>query len=80
MGPRRSRPGNSPKQITTGARPVGVMLHHAITNEEHLSLVDELLALVADHPKARSTSIYSPPIPTVEHASAERHSTLGDTP
>ncbi len=47
------------KQITTGTKPVGVMLHHAITNEEHMGLVDELVALVADHPKATSTSIYS---------------------
>ena len=35
------------------------MLHHAITNEEHLGLVDELFALVASHPKATSTSIYN---------------------
>ena len=47
------------ERIAAGGRPVGVMLHHAITNEEHLGLVDDLLALVADHPKAVSTSIYN---------------------
>ncbi|HEX3087730.1 MAG TPA: hypothetical protein VHQ23_03685 [Ilumatobacteraceae bacterium] len=47
------------KQIAAGGRTVGVMLHHAITNEEHLGLIDQLLALVAEHPKAMSTSIYN---------------------
>jgi peptidoglycan/xylan/chitin deacetylase (PgdA/CDA1 family) len=47
------------KQVLSGGAPVGVMLHHAITNEEHLGLVDELLALVEGHPKATSTSIYN---------------------
>ena len=51
--------GQLVEQITTSTRPVGVMLHHAITNEEHLGLIDELLAVVADHPKAMSTSIYN---------------------
>jgi hypothetical protein len=50
------------QQIATqidGNGPVGVMLHHAITNLEHLALVDELLSLVASHPSATSTSIYN---------------------
>jgi hypothetical protein len=42
-----------------GGGPVGVMLHHAITTDEHLVLVEQLLSLVADHPSAVSTSIYS---------------------
>ena len=47
------------KQIVSGPRPVGVMLHHAITIKEHLDLIDQLLSLVASHPKATSTSIYN---------------------
>jgi hypothetical protein len=47
------------KQILGGGGPVGVMLHHAITGDEHLVLVEQLLSLVADHPSAVSTSIYS---------------------
>ena len=47
------------QQITNGSAPVGVMLHHAITNGEHLALLDQLLSLVAEHPSAVSTSIYN---------------------
>ena len=47
------------EQITQGSAPVGVMLHHAITNDEHLALIDQLLSLVAEHPSAVSTSIYN---------------------
>jgi peptidoglycan/xylan/chitin deacetylase (PgdA/CDA1 family) len=47
------------KQITIGRKPVGIMLHHAITNEEHLGLIDQLFSIVASHPKATSTSIYN---------------------
>ncbi len=47
------------QQIIDGAAPVGIMLHHAITNLEHLALIDQLLTLVARHPSAVSTSIYS---------------------
>lgn len=47
------------RQVTHGSAPVGVMLHHAITNDEHLALIDQLLALVAEHPSAVSTSIYN---------------------
>lgn len=49
------------QQIADGDGPVGVMLHHAITNVEHLALIDQLLALVASHPSATSTSIYNSP-------------------
>lgn len=47
------------KRIGISRGPVGVMLHHAITNEEHLGLVDELFSVVAEHPSAVSTSIYN---------------------
>ena len=36
---------------------VGVMLHHAVTDEAELAGVDELLAIVASHPHARATTI-----------------------
>ena len=39
--------------------PVGVMLHHGVTDPEQLELIDELFALVAGHPLAVSTSIYN---------------------
>jgi hypothetical protein len=45
--------GQLVEQITMGTRPVGVMFHHAITNEEHLGLIDELLAVVADTRRRR---------------------------
>ncbi len=47
------------QQIVDGAAPVGVMLHHAITNPEHLALIDQLFTLVAQHQSAVSTSIYN---------------------
>jgi peptidoglycan/xylan/chitin deacetylase (PgdA/CDA1 family) len=47
------------EQIADGSAPVGVMLHHAITNDEHLGLLDQLLSLVGNHPAAVSTSIYN---------------------
>jgi hypothetical protein len=47
------------KHILGGRRPIGVMLHHGITNDEHMALIDELLCLVAEHPQAMSTSIYN---------------------
>ena len=37
--------------------PVGVMLHHAVTDADDLARVDELLALVARHAGVRLTSI-----------------------
>jgi peptidoglycan/xylan/chitin deacetylase (PgdA/CDA1 family) len=46
-------------QVADGTKPVGVMLHHAITNDEHLRLIDQLLSLIAEHPSATSTSIYN---------------------
>ena len=39
--------------------PVGIMLHHAVTGAGDLQLIDGLFALVAGHPAATSTSIYS---------------------
>jgi peptidoglycan/xylan/chitin deacetylase (PgdA/CDA1 family) len=47
------------QQIVDGAAPVGIMLHHAITNLEHLALIDQLFTLIARHPSAVSTSIYN---------------------
>ena len=46
-------------QVAAGDAPVGVMLHHAVTDDENLASIDELLALIADHDSAVSTSIYS---------------------
>jgi hypothetical protein len=40
-------------------RAVGVMLHHAVTDEAELAAVDELLALVEGHAHARATTIMS---------------------
>lgn len=36
---------------------VGVMLHHAVTDETDLAVIDDLLALVAGHPQAQATTI-----------------------
>lgn len=38
-------------------RAVGVMLHHAVTNETDLAGIDDLLAIVASHPHANATTI-----------------------
>lgn len=43
-------------QVGAG-HPVGVMLHHAVTDDDELDLVDELLGLVAAHPAAESAVI-----------------------
>jgi peptidoglycan/xylan/chitin deacetylase (PgdA/CDA1 family) len=37
--------------------PIGVMLHHAVTDADELARVDELLGLSARHPAVRTTSI-----------------------
>jgi len=42
-----------------GDGPVGVMLHHAVTDAGNLAGIDELLALIAGHESAVSTSIYN---------------------
>lgn len=46
-------------QIAAGDGPVGVMLHHAVTDAGNLAGIDELLALIAGHESAVSTSIYN---------------------
>jgi peptidoglycan/xylan/chitin deacetylase (PgdA/CDA1 family) len=46
-------------QITCRIGPVGIMLHHAVTDLAQLELIDQLLTLVTSHPSASSTSIYS---------------------
>ena len=46
-------------QITDQVSPIGVMLHHAVTDSDHLTNIDQLMSLVASHPKATSTSIYN---------------------
>jgi predicted deacetylase len=38
-------------------RAVGVMLHHAVTDEAELAGIDDLLAMVASHPHVRATTI-----------------------
>ena len=40
-----------------GRDPIGVMLHHAVTDDDELARVDELLALFGQHPRVRLTSI-----------------------
>ena len=37
--------------------PVGIMLHHAVTDEANLAAIDDLLALLCSHPAARLTTI-----------------------
>jgi hypothetical protein len=39
--------------ITRGAAPLGVMLHHAVMNERERASAGELLGLLADHPMVR---------------------------
>jgi hypothetical protein len=39
------------------AHPVGVMLHHAVTDDDELARVDDLLGLIAAHPAARTAVI-----------------------
>jgi peptidoglycan/xylan/chitin deacetylase (PgdA/CDA1 family) len=39
--------------ITRGAAPLGVMLHHAVMDERERASAGELLALLADHPMVR---------------------------
>lgn len=40
-----------------GGEPVGVMLHHAVTDDDELARVEQLLAVLAGHPLVRTTSI-----------------------
>lgn len=40
-----------------GDDPVGVMLHHAVTDDEELARIDDLLHLVAAHPMATGSTI-----------------------
>jgi Uncharacterized protein conserved in bacteria (DUF2334) len=37
--------------------PIGVMLHHAVMDRENVERADELLALVATHPRVRASAI-----------------------
>jgi hypothetical protein len=39
--------------------PVGLMLHHAITDDDELHAVDELVRLLARHPQARSVGMWA---------------------
>jgi hypothetical protein len=47
------------EQVAQGSGRVGVMLHHAVTDAQQLALIERLVTLVARHPTAVSTSIYS---------------------
>lgn len=38
-------------------RPTGIMLHHAVTDDDHLGAVDQLLALLAAHPSVRTVPL-----------------------
>jgi hypothetical protein len=46
-------------QVASRGAPIGVMLHHAVTDDLQLTVIDELLCLVGGHPSAVSTSIYN---------------------
>jgi hypothetical protein len=46
-------------QIADGVAPIGIMLHHAVTERDHMTSIDQLISLVAAHPSATSTSIYN---------------------
>lgn len=39
------------------AEPLGLMLHHAVTDQDELAAVEEVLALLVRHPQVRPTSI-----------------------
>jgi hypothetical protein len=39
--------------ISRGAAPLGVMLHHALMNEHERASAGELLGLLAEHPMVR---------------------------
>lgn len=39
--------------LTGDDGPTGIMLHHAVTDEENLAAIDQLFALLAAHPAAR---------------------------
>ena len=41
----------------SGGGPVGVMLHHAVTDDEELAAIAELLKIVSEHELAEPTSI-----------------------
>lgn len=49
-----------------GDDPVGVMLHHAVTDDDELARIDDLLDLVASHPMATSTTIAALARPVAE--------------
>lgn len=40
-----------------GRDPIGVMLHHAVTDDDELDRVEDLVALCAAHPRVRVTSL-----------------------
>jgi hypothetical protein len=44
------------RQISS-ARPVGIMLHHALMDAEELAALRELLLMLATHPRARATTM-----------------------
>ncbi len=43
--------------LTGGNGPTGIMLHHAVTDDENLAAVDQLFTLLATHPMARLTPL-----------------------
>ncbi|HEX9994551.1 MAG TPA: hypothetical protein VGB14_16595, partial [Acidimicrobiales bacterium] len=56
----RWAPAELGRRLADGVRgggPVGVMLHHAVTDDDERAAVDELLALVAGAPAARPATI-----------------------
>lgn len=43
--------------LADDSRPTGIMLHHAVTDDEQLAAIDELFTLLAAHPSARLTPL-----------------------
>lgn len=43
--------------LTGGDGPAGIMLHHAVTDDENLAAIDQLFALLAAHPAVVTRSI-----------------------
>ena len=58
-GARWTRPQLAERLATCvrGGGPVGVMLHHAVTDDAERAAIDELVALVARHPRAENVTI-----------------------
>jgi hypothetical protein len=64
--------------VAHGSEPVGVMLHHAVTDDHQMAAIGELLAVVAAHPRAVARPMLSlAAIPPAGTASAGTGATAG---